>query len=78
MAAIRTNPVIRESMVPTATTALERTSDVSTSVGLEPGSFEPELLWLRVLVVGTIRRHAGWPDGVTIGWGRVAGSPLRL
>ena len=41
IAAIRTKPVTRESMVPTATTALERTSDVSTSVGFDPGSLSP-------------------------------------
>ena len=41
MAAMRTKPVRRESAVPTATTALDRTSDVSASVGLEPGSMRP-------------------------------------
>src|ERR1700682_5258832 len=41
MAAMRTNPVTRDSAVPTATTALERTSDVSTSEGLDPGSLRP-------------------------------------
>ena len=41
MAAMRTKPVTRESIVPTATSALDRTSEVSDSVGLEPGSTMP-------------------------------------
>src|SRR3954471_16426470 len=41
MAAMRTKPVTRDSAVPTATTALDRTSEVSASVGLEPGSVSP-------------------------------------
>ena len=32
----------RDSIVPTATSALERTSEVSESVGLEPGSITPD------------------------------------
>ncbi len=38
---MRTKPVTRDSAVPTATTALDRTSDVSDSVGFDPGSVRP-------------------------------------
>ncbi len=41
MAAMRAKPVTRDNIVPTATSALDRTSEVSDSVGLEPGSTMP-------------------------------------